>query len=577
MERHCRGPECLFKRDRDGRDQVRCNICIIWHHIDCVNVKQEEMVMSWTCYECRDLPKDVKSLQTEIAQLKNNQNTLMDMMSKATKLFEAESELRARAEQELSELRSQMTALSQQLTNQQVDLMKQLTSQLQTSQATPPPAPPPGFAPLPPSAPPIPKLLIGTSILRNVDPNKLDNWEVIAKGGASVDKLHNEINNLAENKTYGEMMIVGGSIDVESKETREIISDYQALAVSASSKTDSIKISSILPRCDKDLKQKTKEVNDGLRSMCEKDGYEFIENDPVFHLMNGNVNDALLVDGLHLTKHGVDNLLLTCGVTNKDKSAYTPKFYPKPQKPDTLMFRGHKHPLSNFFEVPLTYDGKHFRTSEAAYQHSKAEVMGDHRATTKIIKSKTGLHAMKIGRKIKTNEQWKARKVKIMEEIIKEKMKSSEDVRSALFHSGSKEIIEDTDHEFWGRGKTGNGSNKLGKIWMDLRKKCHENPNYLNTPTQPRPPCPRPQQRKPQYTRFPHRHNSWATRDRQPKCFQCGETGHGIRQCRKQGTLSCWACGQGGHKRKHCRHQNEQFRQTYYPSQEYYRDPDYGY
>ena len=143
MERHCRGPECLFKRDRDGRDQVRCNICIIWHHIDCVNVKQEEMVMSWTCYECRDLPKDVKSLQTEVAQLKDNQNTLMDMMSKATKLFEAESELRVRAEQELSELRSQMTALSQQLTNQQADLMKQLTSQLQTSQATPPPAPPP--------------------------------------------------------------------------------------------------------------------------------------------------------------------------------------------------------------------------------------------------------------------------------------------------------------------------------------------------------------------------------------------------------------------------------------------------
>ena len=482
------------------------------------------------------------------------------------------------AEQELSELKSQMTALSQQLTNQQVDLMKQLTSQLQTSQATPPPAPPPGFAPLPPSAPPIPKLLIGTSILRNVDPNKLDNWEVIAKGGASVDKLHNEINNVAENKTCGEMIIVGGSIDVESKETREIISDYQALAVSASSKTDKLKISSILPRCDKDLKQKTKEVNDGLKSMCEKDGYEFIENDPVFHLMNGNVNDALLVDGLHLTKHGVDSLLVTCGITDKEKSAYTPKSYPKPPKPDTLLFRGHKHPLSNFYEVPITFNGNHFKTSEAAYQHSKAEAMGDQRAAYKIVRSKTGLHAMKIGRKIETNQQWKARKVKIMEAIIKEKIKSSDVVKSTLIQSGSKEIIEDTDHEFWGRGKNGKGNNKLGKMWMNLRKICRENPDSLNDmPNQMRPHTWRPQQKRPQYSRPPYRRDSWATRGRQPKCYQCGESGHGIRQCRKQDTVSCWACGQNGHKRKHCRHESQKFEQTFYPSEGYYRDHDYVY
>ena len=580
MERHCRGPECLYQKDKKGRDQVRCSICVVWHHIDCVKVKKDEMIMIWTCYECRDLSKRVKSLETEITQMKDNQHTLMDMVSKATKLFETESQLRAKAEEELTGIRSQMTALSHQLTNQHTELIQQMSNQLKVNQVTHPPNPPPGFHPLPPSAPPMKKLMIGNSILRNVDPNKLNNWEVIAKGGATVDKIHEEINKLDEDIHYSEMIIVCGSIDVESKEVSDIISDYQAMTVSASHKTDKIKICSVLPRTDKELKQKTKKLNDDLRSMCENDGHDFIDNDSMFHLMNGNVNEAYLVDGLHLSKHGVDSLLLTCGVM-KEKSAFSPKLYPKPQNANTLLFRGHKHPLSNFFEVPIVYNGKHFKTSEAAYQHSKAETMGDHRAASKIVRAKTGLHAMKIGRKIVTDEQWKENKVEIMEEIIKEKAKASEDVRNTLTQSRSKEIIEDTDHEFWGRGKTGKGKNNLGKIWMALRKKIKETPNFLTDmpnqfrPRKQRPQPQRPLHNRPQYNRTPYRKQNWATRNRQPRCFQCGETGHGIVQCRKENTVSCWMCGLDGHKRKHCRYlsqQPQESRRHNYSAYEAYSD-----
>ena len=137
--------------------------------------------------------------------------------------------------------------------------------------------------------------------MRNVNPAKLNNWEVIAKGGASFDELHNEMNKLDEAKHYSEMIIIGGSIDLESKEVNEIITDYRALTVSAATKSDTIKVSSVLPRTDKDLKEKTKLLNDELKSMCLKDGFNFVDNDPNFHLLNGNANDALLVnDGLHL-------------------------------------------------------------------------------------------------------------------------------------------------------------------------------------------------------------------------------------------------------------------------------------
>ena len=580
MERHCRGPKCLFKSDRDGRDQVRCNICIIWHHIDCVNVKEEEMVMSWTCFECRDLPKDVKSLQTEIAQLKNNQQSLMDMMTKATRLFEAESQLRVKAEQELSGLKSQLTALSEQLSNQQAELMQQLISQSQTNQAIPPPSTPPGIPPLTPSAPPMTRLLIGTSLLRNVDPCKLNNWEVIAKGGASVTDLHHKISNLPAEKQYSEMIVIGGSIDLESKEVTEIVTDYRALTVTASSKADKISISSVLPRTDKQLKEKTKSLNDNLKEMCERDGFTFIDNEPNFHLMNGNINEAFLTnDGLHLNKHGVDSLLHTCDVI-RDGSAFSSATYPKSQNANSLYFRGHKDPLSNFFEATITYKGKQFKTSEAAYQHAKAEAMRDYRAATKIMKAKTGLHAMRIAQRITTNELWQQKKTQVMENIIKEKLKSNETVKSTLLESGSKEIIEDTSHEFWGRGKTGKGANKLGKIWMDFRKKCQENPNFLIMSDRPQQPRHRhtPQQPrefyKPKLQRFsktvPQSRN-WATREQQPRCYQCGEAGHGIRQCRKQDLVSCWACGQAGHKRKHCDYYVQES-QSYYDN--YY---DYSY
>ena len=174
----------------------------------------------------------------------------------------------------------------------------------------------------------MPKLLIGTSLLRNVDPSKLSNWDVIAKGGASIDSLHNEICNLPESKQYSELIIVGGSIDLESKKVEEIVTDYQALI--SSSNAEKIKVSSVLPRKDKDLKEKTKCLNEQLKSMCEKDGHTFINNDPMFHLMNGNINEAFLVsDGLHLSKHGLDSLLQTCDVI-KEGSSFTQTKYPKP-------------------------------------------------------------------------------------------------------------------------------------------------------------------------------------------------------------------------------------------------------
>ena len=463
---------------------------------------------------------------------------IMNMLKMMSQQLDEEKQHRIKAESELTSFKSQMAALSQQLadsvSNQNPVLPDQNT----------PPCPPPT-----PSAPLLPNLLLGTSLLRNVDATKLNNWKVKAKGGSTIEDLHKMLNEVSDNQSFDEMIIVGGSIDLETKNKDEIVADYQALAVSASSMANKVKFTSILPRTDKNLKDKTMEVNNALKEFCDEVGHTFIDIDPSFHLMSGDVNDAFLVhDGLHLSKKGLDNLMFKCGVIKHGSSAFTPKKYPSQTKSDALLFKGHKHPLSNFFPVNVSAKGKQFNSTEAAYQHAKAEFMGDFNAAKRIQSANTGLKAMLIASKIETNDRWRNKKVDVMESLVKQKISVCDKVRSTLLNSGSREIIEDTEHEFWGRGRFGKGENKLGKIWMKFRLKLKEDPNFVKKTDQP----------TLKRTGSSSHQRKWATRNSQPRCYHCGEPGHVMQKCRQQDTVSCWGCGVTGHKRKHCDHFSRQ-------------------
>lgn len=504
--------------------------------------------MIWTCFECRQLMPCIKALQREIGTLKENQGQMMDMLQKITKNFEAEERQRIKAEEELAAVKSQLSDLAK-LTNERLCTHERTTTTSIVSHHQ-----------APPTAPPLRNLLLGTSLLRNVDQAKLDNWEIKAKSGATIDEIHKELIDIPESQTYNEIVMVCGSIDIESKEAAATIQDYQALITSASMISKKITISSILPRTDKTLSEKAKVVNGMLKDLCTKEGYDFVENDPSFHLMNGEVNDAFLThDGLHLTKRGVDSLLRNCRVLQHG-SAFTPTRYPDQDKSNKLLFRGHKSPLSNFYPIEMKTHGKQFKSAEAAYQFIKAESVGDHTAAQRIMQAKTGLQAMRIAANVTTNDEWQHKKFAVMEKIIKDKLRVCDSARKALQDSGSKTIVEDTTHEFWGRGTAGQGKNMLGKIWMDYRKLLQSDPNFAKSSTsfQDR-----------QVSR-PSRSNShdrkWATRSSQPRCYKCGEPGHVVGFCRKNDPVTCWACSRIGHKQKHC----EYFKKQQWTNRGYY-------
>ena len=54
---------------------------------------------------------------------------------------------------------------------------------------------------------------------------------MLAKGGATIDQIHKEINGLAENKQNDKIIIAGGLIATESKHVKDIVTDHQALTV----------------------------------------------------------------------------------------------------------------------------------------------------------------------------------------------------------------------------------------------------------------------------------------------------------------------------------------------------------
>ena len=136
-------------------------------------------------------------------------------------------------------------------------------------------------------------------------------------------------------------------------------------------------------------------------------------------------------------------------------------------------------------------------------------------------------------------------KVKVMEGLIKDKLRVCEPARKALLETGTKEIKEDTSHEFWGRGREGKGQNMLGKLWMQFREKLHKDPTFPGKQA-------RTESGNRNWTPRQPSRRKWATRQQQPTCYQCGETGHRELQCRQRQTVSCWTCGLAGHKCKHC-------------------------
>ena len=349
-----------------------------------------------------------------------------------------------------------------------------------------------------------------------------------------------------------------------------------------------VHISSIPPRQDSkegeegnsNIQEKIDNINLTLAVLTAKHDVAFINHDNNFRFQDGTIDNTVLgSDCLHLSCEGVKRLinnleiseLAKCafgtGPTNRwqhnhtdhrihsrgqhrstlgNDSSSRPHNLPKhgtqipnhqPQGRDGKYtrdnsrkhyFKGGNSTLSNFHQCQLIINGRRYHSSEQAYQHKKAVNMMEYETARMIMNTRSAFDAKQIGNNITTDSKWKKAKCDVMAEILSCKADQNTRFVDELVNTGTEELVEDTSHPFWGRGRNNSWQNMLGQLLMDLRRELND--SYNNKPNS-------------QYG---------PDTNGQPQCWNCGETNHLRKGCRYTAPLKCYLCRYSGHKQKQC-------------------------
>lgn len=132
-------------------------------------------------------------------------------------------------------------------------------------------------------------------------------------------------------------------------------------------------------------------------------------------------------------------------------------------------FKGQYRFLSNFYMVPIEFEGEIYPSSEHAYMAAKTEVFAIRK---QIAACATPAEAKKMGRRIKLRDGWETMKYNVMLDILRSKFSGSA-MQYKLLLTCDAELVEGNwwGDKIWGVClKTGQGQNLLGKALMQVRK-----------------------------------------------------------------------------------------------------------
>jgi ribA/ribD-fused uncharacterized protein len=137
-------------------------------------------------------------------------------------------------------------------------------------------------------------------------------------------------------------------------------------------------------------------------------------------------------------------------------------------------FRGDYRYLSNFFEVPIFFNGNSWKSVEHAYQACKTT---EPLALSAIMHAPTPKEAKSFGKSCPCRDDWDQVKVGLMKVIVSLKFLQHPMLRKELIATGDVPIIEGNcwHDNFWGNCtcvscSTITGQNQLGVILMSVRK-----------------------------------------------------------------------------------------------------------
>lgn len=133
--------------------------------------------------------------------------------------------------------------------------------------------------------------------------------------------------------------------------------------------------------------------------------------------------------------------------------------------------------LSNFSRHPVKDEkGVVWSTSEHLYHALK---FTDPESREKIRMAPSAKLAAQLGRTLPgMRADWDDVKISVMKNVLLLKLQSNPDLLPKLIATDDAEIIELSNKDgFWGVLPNGDGSNHLGKLWMQIRNELQKNPH----------------------------------------------------------------------------------------------------
>lgn len=128
--------------------------------------------------------------------------------------------------------------------------------------------------------------------------------------------------------------------------------------------------------------------------------------------------------------------------------------------------------LDNYSAFKIEYNGWVYSTVEEAYQASAfKDVAEDVAEQIRHAKSPYDAKQISLANKDRKRPDWDAEKIKVMEELLREKVRQHPYVREMLIKTKGYLIVEDSPKDsYWGWGLHRNGENNMGKLWMKIRE-----------------------------------------------------------------------------------------------------------
>ena len=263
-------------------EMIRCCFCMRWYHVNCLKAKNENFDNVWNCSTCRMMPMQITTLLDSLSQL----TCALNELKNAHELSKAET---TALKCEVGELKCKISEMNN---------AKTFSSVVQTAV---------------PSTPKKSSLLIGESVIRDIDQEKLTDTSLRCIPGATVKRVHDELQKMNPAEPHSKIIIVAGTNDCAKEDVTisDTIEQFSSLLATACGKADEVVISSVCPRLDTSRDQEHfASFNAGLQSICEDKGCVFIDNNPTFTLADGSVNDGFLINkGPHLSRAGKNRLV----------------------------------------------------------------------------------------------------------------------------------------------------------------------------------------------------------------------------------------------------------------------------